>query len=226
MDERTDLQAAAEKNSPRVDLTGMTPTVVQDTAIEYVGMNIRQAKEFFQKYQNDLEPDYANLVRLFRKQGIDEAIPNSNYLHALGLIDGMFSETSRSLRMLTGNASEAVPSLLFGPFEKMLLRIKKNGGSAKVIVVDGSASGLDPLKGKYPDTLDVALGTATKGSRISHFIVCDSDLVREEEYHVPLNDDSSADLIKAKVYCANKGKATALSLLFDGIWKKLTTASS
>jgi len=104
------------------------------------------------------------------------------------------------------------------------LRIRKNNGKARIIVVNGTANELEPLKKKYAGTFEVALGTASKGSRVSHFIVCDSDMVREEEYHDVLTDESSADLIKAKVYCSNRVKADGLSLIFDGIWEKLSPA--
>ncbi len=186
------------------------------------GLKVKDAKDFFANYQRDLVPDYTNLIRLFRKRRIDEPIPNSNYIHGLGLIAGMFSETRQTLRMLTGNSCEAVPELLFGSFEELLGRLKRSGGAARVIVIDGECSELTPLLNRYPDTLQVAFGEMTEGSRLGHFIVCDDDMVREEEYHERLSNESPADMVKASVYCANRGRAKAAAKSFDGIWDKLT----
>jgi hypothetical protein len=187
-------------------------------------MTIARAKQLFVQFRKSLEPDYASVMQLLRQTNTTSPIENSNYLHALSLADLMFCNTSRSLRMLTGSSTEALPNALYDSFAQMISRIKENRGSAKVIVVNGNSRDLthfEQLQEEYKGTLEFAEGRAAPGARVTHFIVCDSDMVRDEDYHPDLDENSSADLVTAKVYFANKAKADLLTRFFDRIWSAL-----
>ncbi len=189
-------------------------------------MTIGEAKRFFEQFRKSLEPDYASVMQVLRALSATAPIANSNYLHFLNLTDLMFRNTNRSLRMLTGNACEAVPSALYDSFKTMLSRIKENRGSAQVIVVNGNARSLDQFQDEYKGTLFVTEGKTPPCARVTHFMVCDSDMVRDEEYHPELSDDTSADLVRAKIYFANSTKADSLTRVFDRVWSSLTAQAS
>lgn len=181
-------------------------------------MKISDAKNVFHLFGPSLQQDFEDLARLFRTHGIGLPIANSNYLHALSTIALMFRHTDHSLQMVTGSAREGLPQCLHPIFRNMLSRIKKNDGKARVVVVDTDADDLESLAKDFPDTLHVARGRIPPGARLTHFIVCDDDMVRDEKYHPKLEDDSDANVIKADVYFSNPDVASMLSRKFEAIW--------
>lgn len=185
-------------------------------------MKIKDAKELFASYRKAFQPDYEALVKLFRLHGIPFPVDNSNYLHALSFTDLMFHHTDSSLRMLTGSLTGGVPDCLRDSFEEMLARINKRGGAARIIEVDGDRPYSQVSDSETRGRLQVLRGVPSEGARLAHFIVCDNDMVREEEPHAKLTDDSDANEVKAKVYFSNKTKAVTFSARFDAMWRKLS----
>lgn len=181
-------------------------------------MTIGDAKRVFQEYGPELQHDFEGLVQLFRAHGIALPISNSNYLHALSMTDLMFRHTDRSLRMVTGNATEGLPQCLQTTFRRMLQRIRGNGGKARMVVIDSDTAALEPLRQEFSGTFELARARPRQRARVTHFIVCDDDMVRDEQYHDTLGDDTDANTIKAHVYFANPEMASTFGANFDAIW--------
>lgn len=189
-------------------------------------MDIQKAKEIYGEYTSDILSDVRSIVDLIRNSNISEPLSNSNYLHALAYTDLMLAHTQNRFQMLTGCAGGGFLHCLCESFAKMLARLKKNGGTARVILVNSDSRGpLDKLASKFPGTLQFIEATAPEEARITHFIVGDEDMARDEEYHSKFADHESAELIKAKVYFRNNAQAFALNRRFDAMWKHLCTST-
>lgn len=187
-----------------------------------VHMKIAQAKSLYEEFGDDFRQDMDSLVRLFRENGVEGALDNGNYLHALSLTDLMFRHTDQSLRMLTGNAGDGFLTCLSHSFVSMLQRIKDRGGKAKIVFLNSDPFGEEfrKIQDKFQGTLEVIRATAP--GALEHYIVCDDDMVRDEEKHGELSECSSASEIKAKVYFRNKTMAKVFSLKFNQLWNKLS----
>lgn len=182
-------------------------------------MTIQTARDLFLQYGEKFRPDCEAVVSLVRKRNLSDALPNSNYLHALSLTQLMLDHTDHEFRMLTGCAGDGFLSSLKSSFVEMLRRIRDVKGTARIIFVNDNRKSewIDSLRKEFPDTLDtVSVRAATN---LSHFIVCDDDMVRDEELHDALTEQSSANLIKAKVFFKNLAMAEVFSVRFDAIWK-------
>lgn len=185
-------------------------------------MTIGNAKSIYRKFGVDLRIDTISIVKLIRGSGINLPLQNCNYLHALSYTDLMLSHTQCNFRMLTGCAGGGFLDCLLERFDEMLARLKKNGGKAKIILVNSESSGpLVSLKEKYADSLEYTEASTNEDANIRHYIVSDDDMVRDEEPHPKLTDEQSAELIQAKVYFRNTSKAAALIQEFDAIWSHL-----
>lgn len=84
---------------------------------------------------------------------------------------------------------------------------------------------LQRLKAAFPDNLEFALGkvAAEDEKDFNHFIVCDHDMVRDEEYHGDVDADSPASKIKAEVCFWEPHKAKAFDSRFDSFWSAVTS---
>jgi len=192
-------------------------------------MKISDAKAIFRDYHADFRPDIESLVHLFRATNVKAALDNSNYLHALSLTELMFQHTQKSFCMLTGAAADGFLSCLQDGFVAMLRRIKDAGGKARIILVKengGTSTILQDLKGTFPDTLEVITVVPSEGFRMKHFIVCDDDMVRDEELHPPLTDEASANLVQAKVFFKNKTIAKAFNTKFSTFWQMIVQSQN
>jgi len=180
-------------------------------------MTIGKAKELFAKYKTALLPDYENLVKLFRRNDIEDPISNSNYLHALLWMEVMFRNTCSSFQMVTDN--DGMPGCLEDAFLEMLRRVHRSGGKARVIVLGDNSSSWDLLECDF-DVLEVLRGVPVSPYTIPHFMVCDG-MVRSEELHGELSDGVDASVV-AEVYFSNRVKAMVFGEKFDAFWGKLS----
>lgn len=191
-------------------------------------MTINEAKQFFARFKDDLRPDVEALVSLFRDSEIDAPLANGNFLHALSLTELMIDHTRQSFSMLTGGSGDGFLSCLKDNLRRMLARVRSVGGQARIIVINGDrdpSACMTELQREFAGTLEVKTVFAAPGTNITHFIVCDDDMVRDEEPHPPLSDVASANLIKAKVFFRNRPKAKAFAFRFNSIWQALTPAA-
>lgn len=185
-------------------------------------MNIKEAKDVYSKHGASLHPDYEALSTVFRQLDIEAPISNSNFLHALSLTHLMFHHADRRLEMVTGGCGDGFIQCLKQSFLSMLDKIRASGGTARIIVIDGDCSQLNTwAAGAYKDVLQIVRASAKPGVRIAHFIVCDDDMVRDEEPHGPLTDTTDANQVKAQVYFHNHSKARIFSSRFSAMWNAL-----
>jgi len=190
-------------------------------------MNIGEAKRYFKTRQDAAIDELDNLVKVWREYGVKDPWPNSTFSHALGLTGVMLRHTDISYRMLTSGAGDGFISSLSDKFTLMLKRLQENGGFAKIIIVDGPTNNvcLEELEKNFQDVLSVKRGTVKRGTagdnQIAHYIVCDNDMVRDEESHGDLTDETSESDVKADVYFNNTSMATLFASRFDSLWDRL-----
>jgi len=185
-------------------------------------MDIATAKRFFLECREELVEGYRNVADYCREHQISAPLPNDNFVHALTLTDLMFDKCQRSLRMLTGGHGDGFIGCLKDTFVKMLHRLKKNSGVAQILVLNGGSESklLDSLAAEFPGTLKIAKGRIVSGA-VSHCIVADNEMVRDEQPHEPLAELTSANVIKANVYFHSPGMADLFSKRFDAIWERV-----
>jgi hypothetical protein len=186
-------------------------------------MNIAKAKRIFQDCGPDLVREYDSIVKFCRENKVSAPLANGNFMHALTLTELLFGHTDNSLRMLTGGHGDGFIACLKSTFVAMLNRLRRNNGKARIVVVNGDRESalLNRLRADYPNTLDVKHGSAT--TPIAHFIVGDSEMVRDEKPHPELDDSSDANLIKADVYFHSPAIASLFEDRFDSIWDRLSS---
>ena len=189
-------------------------------------MRIRNAKEIYRDFGESLRSDSEELINLVVSGRIGLPLENANYLHALNLTDSMMRHTTAHFRMLTGGAGDGFLGCLKGSLKEMLGRIKANHGDARVIVVNSRATDLESLVAEFPNTLSVIEAATSDRKPIPHFIVADESMLRDEEAHGDLSDDSDANQVRAKVYFANRTMAEAFIQKFDILWRGLSKVTS
>ena len=189
-------------------------------------LTISDAQKFYRSHHGELIADYKSLIRLIRDAKIRHPLSNSNYLHALSFTGLMMDETSYQFRMLTGGALDGFLDTLRSNFEKMLERIRSNKAThkncyARVLIVNGETSkGVADLLSSYSDVLDLSNCRAEPGTEkdFRHFIVSDSDMLRDEQYHEPLSDSSDASDVVADVHFFDPSRAKMFANRFDTFW--------
>ncbi len=172
---------------------------------EYYGPAMRQALLGYSEHKNN------------------EPLRNDSYVDALFLTDIMLQRTLRSMEVLTGKCVEQFLGVLKDPFIAALQRIKNVGkGSARFILVD--AESVPPIllelkKAGLP--VEIKRGRTVDGAKVTHLIVCDGKMLRDEEYHGVLTETTPAEEIKAKVYMNSPVHAKVAQAHFNGIWNCL-----
>ncbi len=185
-------------------------------------MNIGDAKHIFKDWASSLSPDNDLLIKTHKATNPEVGLSNNNYLHALFYTDYMFRHSQRTIRMLSGDEGDGFLSLLKSSFETALERIKKRAGFVQLILVDSEVSQfLSSLKTRYQDTLKIIPATTREGRPVSHMIICDEHMLREEQPHVRLDDKTDAGEVKAQVYFNSTVKTRLAIKSFDDIWKSL-----
>jgi len=199
------------------DADTMNTDIAQDNP-----MSIDKAKELYAKYGEAFRAEDRAVIDIISEDAAAKPLRNADFLHALSLTELMLERTRQSFSMLTGGHAEGFLECLAAPFQSMLERIHRAGGEAKVIVVDGDARSLRQLAQESDETLKVCEGILVDNAKIGHFIVCDNDMVRDEEPHEELEGHKSASLVRAEVFFNNRAKAKALAGRFAKVWQKLT----
>lgn len=168
---------------------------------------------------------YRDLISLLIDSGFRQTLRNDSYFDALVLTEVMYNRTKQSIRSLTGKGGEGFICELMNPFTRALERIHARGGTVKLIVLgDEQPQALCELAKRFSGTLRIAV--AKPLSRLQHFIICDSRIVRLEDYHGELSDSTSAHEIKAEVFFNNSEKARMLESFFEAIWSSVSPLTS
>jgi hypothetical protein len=140
---------------------------------------------------------------------------NHDYFDALSFTDLMFSKTKNTARILSGPGLDGFIDVLEDSFKKMLERTKR---VRAIILSSAKPQKIKKLEEKY-DNFETQLGKA-KGE-VSHFIACDSRMLRMETPHEKLTEETPADVINADVYFSNEKRAKMTEERFDHIWHYL-----
>lgn len=187
-------------------------------------ITMAEAERLYRKYGKIVYADDMDLVRRYRKAGWTHSIPNDSYVHALFLTDLMFGETWKELMMVSGSYAGSFLRRLFATFNGTLDRIKRAGGRARVILLDSTLpQEISELQEEFKGILEIICARVKPGARMTHFIVCDGVMVRDEALHPPLTDRSLVTLVRANVYLNNEKRAEAKALEFEGMWDYLAS---
>jgi hypothetical protein len=160
-----------------------------------------------------------------------EPLHNDSYVDALFLTDIMLQRTYRTMDVLTGNCVDQFFDVLSTNFVNALDRIKNmKDGLARFIILD--SDGKVPaflqkfINAGYP--IKIHFAKSVPDAKVSHLIVCDKKMVRDEEYHDELVDIENipASAIRADVYLNSPIDARIKTDYFDGLWKFLEKADN
>jgi len=157
----------------------------------------------------------------FARVQSNDPLDNDSYADALFLTDIMFSKTNRYMDILTGGGADTFLSVLRNPFTEALKRIKKVGGTLRVILVDCDTVPeiLQELQPEYP--IEWVQAKAVENAKIRHLIVCDDKMLRDEVPHGALKPQTPADTINAKVFLNSPVHVEIKKNYFDTVWGKL-----
>lgn len=172
---------------------------------------------------------YGELGEFIRKDTSDVAdkvgsscLSNDTYFNALEYTDLMFYRTLSHIRIFSGGDGDGFLSTLRSTFERALTKIKEAKGFARVILVnDEIPLFLKEMQGKHSYVLEIIPVQVKEGIELSHYIVCDDNMLRDEKSHKKLTPDTDIKEIKASVYFDNQAKAKNFAEKFDNLWKFL-----
>lgn len=186
-------------------------------------MEIEKVEELYRKNgANEVDQDYRDLVSTFRRLRLKVPIPNTDYLHGLYLIDLVFQNTNRNIRMLNGIGESSWLDVLKDSLVKTLGRIKERGGCLKAIFI---GEGQPPdiffqLRERFgKDVVKYIVARANRSPR--HFIACDGRMLRLEEFHELITQKTPSDKIIADVYLNNPNRTKLKEKEFDEMWDYL-----
>lgn len=168
------------------------------------------------------QPPFEDLLRQLIDSGYSENFENDSYFDALWLTHHMLKRSHRQISMLTGSAGDGFYSTLAAPFEDAMQRIQATNGKVRMVILNQKGdvpSFLSEMKRKFAGAFDYVLAQTT--APIGHFIVCDSRMVRIEEPHDDITQDSPASLIKAKVNFNAPTQAAIKESFFNTVWQRL-----
>jgi|SRR5882724_3486813 len=209
------MDASVNQNSSG-DCATTIPTGHQVHRQDSKILTVKDAKQKYRESHAD-ESGYRDLVTLLIDSGFPKPFKNDSYYDALVLTEAMFERSNREIRWLTGSGTDGFVVELYDTFVATLERIRAAGGKVRIVMLsDQRPVQICDLMKQFPDTLQVAL--AKPLSKLQHFIVCDSKIVRVENTHENLSDLSGAHEVKAEVYFNNPEKANMLNTFFDAIW--------
>ena len=185
-------------------------------------MNIAQAvKEYQDACGIKDNPPFYGIVLQLIERAYGEALNNDSYFDALCLTHVMLDRSLSDVCILTGGGAEGFCSTLQRPFLAAAERLKQLGGKIRMIILnhDTPVQFLEDAKVKYDGVFDFILAKAPAGVR--HFMVCDDRMLRLEDAHDPICNESLASTIHAQVYFNNPQLAKNQKSLFDGIWERI-----
>ena len=148
-------------------------------------------------------------------------LKNSNYIHALFLTEEMFKATGHSLRMFTGAGGDGALDILKKRFREAIDRIVSHtDGIFKAIIVGGAKPKiLEELEQKYPKRVKVRMARLKDpDAEVRHFVVSDGKMVRDEEPHAPITDESLSTDIRAEVYMDDPHEEKIAEERFEDLW--------
>jgi hypothetical protein len=183
-------------------------------------MTIEKATALYEEYGSSLQSEIDQWIEFVQRAKIESPLSNGNYFHALQLTEGMLRRTCYRFLMLTGQGADNFVRSLRDAVRGMMRRIDANQGDARIIIANGKGDELRELAAEFPRTLLVREVSITDGP-ISHFIVGDYDMVRQEEPHPPLEGKMLADVIKASMYFANPTKVRLFTEWFNKGWEQI-----
>ncbi len=184
-------------------------------------MKIGDAKTLFHDWGDSLSQGYDALIEQNKEENPEKGMCNDNYCHALFFTDYMLRKTRHHIRMLSGEDGDGFLSVLRKNFESALGRITNSGGFARIILVNNRNSDfLSELVRKYP-VLKLTQASLKGKENVPHTIICDDHMLREEDIHDKLTDESDASQITAKVYFNSTVKAKLAAESFDNTWDYL-----
>lgn len=187
-------------------------------------MTIRDAiDEYVEACEKNSHPPLSELISALIERGYEKSFSNDSYLDALCLTHVMVERTVSTMRVLTGGGgSVGFWKTLAKPFNEAAARLAKIGGCIQFIVINPIAECGEvfaEIKKKYPGVFDFVL--ANSATPISHFMICDSRMVRVEEPHEPITLNNPADCIKATVTFKSAELAERYENLFSSLWDRL-----
>ena len=204
---------------------------------EYIGESIEEPKartigQVIKEYSKKSDCgffSYRQFVQDVITSGAPIVVENDSYADALLLTSEMMNRAEKSFVVFIGAGVEDFIQVLRKNFTDMLERLQRRSGFAHIIVLDaGETCYLEEMKNKFSDVFNyvtAALKPEFK-SQTTHFTVADSTMCRIEEPHEPITPESSANVIKAKVYFNNPDMATSYTKKFNTYWDFLTNSGS
>lgn len=190
-------------------------------------MTIRDAiEEYEEACRKNASPPLGEIISTLIDRGYDQPFQNDSYLDALCLTHMMVERTVSSMRVLTGGGgSVGFWKTLAAPFREAATRMARINGNIQFIVInpaEGCKEAFDHLKTEFPGVFDFVLAHAS--NPMSHFVICDSRMVRLEQPHEAITADSRADCIKAQVTFRSPDLAARYETLFASLWNRLKLA--
>lgn len=183
-------------------------------------MNIKDAQRLYGEIGEFIRGDISNIAN---KMG-SSCLINDTYFHALEYTDLMFYRTLSNIRMFSGGDGDGFLSTLRVNFERALAKIKKAKGLARIILVNNKIPpALKEIQDIHPDVLKIIPVRVEDGIELSHYIVCDDNMLRDEKLHDILTPETDIKGIKASVYFDNKTKTQAFIERFDDLWRALSS---
>jgi hypothetical protein len=181
-------------------------------------MTIQQTIENYRADgKGSVSPTFRALVNQMIDTNAKTEFANDSYADALFLTDVMFERSQTSIRLLTGPSGGDFLHALEGSFEGAINRLKAAGGFVRIVMLN-TAMVPDWLSTIQARSGNLDIRTAKAAEGIKHFIVCDSKMARIEAPHSPLDANSDATLIKARVYFNEPSKSKVFEGYFDSIW--------
>lgn len=178
--------------------------------------------EYQDACQHTENPPFYDIVTALIERGYGEDFSNDSFFDALCLTHTMLMTSYSDVRILTGGGGSSFWKTLEKPFSFAVENLQKTGGKIRMIVLDPSTpcrEVLAELKKLFGDSFEYVM--ATTKEKINHFVVCDSRMIRIEEPHTPITDESPDTLIKAKVNFRAPEQAKRQERLFDSFWEQL-----
>ncbi len=183
-------------------------------------MDIQNAQRVYGEIGEFIRGDISNIANKMGSSGL----ANDTYFNALEYTDLMFYRTLSNIRMFSGGDGDGFLSTLHNSFERALAKIKEAKGFARIILInDEIPPALKQIQQTHPDTLEIVPVRVESGVDLSHYIVCDDNMLRDEKLHDILTPDTDIREIKASVYFNNDTKSQAFIERFDNMWKSLSS---
>ena len=186
---------------------------------------IKDAQCAFQKAKRDTSLDIKfDLIRMTIEKNLDLTFKNHSYYDALLLSMAMINHAQKSFYMFISDGVEDFICQMESEFRTMLERFKKNNGIAKILILSTEKASFklfDDIACDFKSVFSYHVVPIARENvkDYRHFTIADGKMYRIEEPHEIINEDSSADSIRAEVSFDNEYVVTYLEEVFDNYWK-------